>query len=641
MSTRDSERAALGGVTPTQSEALVASLLDAGVCESNPYSVLKNDNVSSATAERSHIERCCPCEAQSSSSLAVSCCSYLHEQCKYAQFVENGFDALPAHVNPGGAHAGTMAESRGSNKRAQLSILVRLCTELSRRKRRAKHSAAASQTQKTFTVVDFCGGCGHVALTLAAVHPGWHLTVVDVNPRALSIAMERAQDASLDNVSVWAGHAADFHGQFDLAVGLHACGMASDVVIASALSRRAPFVVVPCCTGSVTPRSDQFLSSYRYTRNKQFCSDNASKRAVVDAQAEPEEAMLSRSARSAVFSELLSDESFADLARAADFETRMVSEDARYCWRRMAKTLLELDRCFAAGESLYCTRLLKLRPLCASPKNDILVGWPQESDRGADGQVCTCRQISTAFEPDLLMEHICEQVRNNVDFSVEHFERFSSDLKAFKRLDLGNELILADGVGKKIRKAAHAAAEECGLYHHSRGEGKQRKVLVRKSLMWPWWPADGFFALFGDQIERVAARAFSVEQLVPAAWAEQRRQARGAAHHLTLLGPADVRRCGYARAHAALTSWAGRMLDAQRQAEIDALGIGFARRSPADGGADQASCCFVVVQWREGQAFRRHLQLPETDFHITLGFSGSGDVHGVRKDASTLSHRWE
>lgn len=45
---------------------------------------------------------------------------------------------------------------------------------------------------------------------------------------------------------------------------------------------------------------------------------------------------------------------------------------------------------------------------------------------------------------------------------------------------------------------------------------------------------------------------------------------------------------------------------------------------------------YIVADWPEAAAFREELHLPRLDFHCTLGFGDTGDVHGVCKDRSTL-----
>merc|ERR1711933_622272 len=53
----------------------------------------------------------------------------------------------------------------------------------------------------------------------------------------------------------WCARAADFTagkgGEFDLAVGLHTCGLLADAVLALAVRRGAGACLVPCCYGQL------------------------------------------------------------------------------------------------------------------------------------------------------------------------------------------------------------------------------------------------------------------------------------------------------------------------------------------------------------------------------------------------------
>ena len=42
-----------------------------------------------------------------------------------------------------------------------------------------------------------------------------------------------------------------FEGHFDIGVCLHACGVATDMVLQQCLQRNAAFVICPCCYGSI------------------------------------------------------------------------------------------------------------------------------------------------------------------------------------------------------------------------------------------------------------------------------------------------------------------------------------------------------------------------------------------------------
>jgi len=75
---------------------------------------------------------------------------------------------------------------------------------------------------------------------------------------------------------------------------------------------------------------------------------------------------------------VLSCSEWATVARAADFGHRDYSEySASQRRRRVAKSFVEHDRQLRARESGYATRTTVMWPRSATPKNDVIVGWPQ------------------------------------------------------------------------------------------------------------------------------------------------------------------------------------------------------------------------------------------------------------------------
>ena len=57
----------------------------------------------------------------------------------------------------------------------------------------------------------------------------------------------------------------------------------------------------------------------------------------------------------------------------------MEEEGTEFVQRQLCKTLLELDRCFAAEATGYdyTTYLTKVVPASACPKNEVIVGLPK------------------------------------------------------------------------------------------------------------------------------------------------------------------------------------------------------------------------------------------------------------------------
>ena len=50
---------------------------------------------------------------------------------------------------------------------------------------------------------------------------------------------------------VFAGNLDYFRGSFDIGVSVHACGVATDLVLKMCVDNRADFVSCPCCYGKV------------------------------------------------------------------------------------------------------------------------------------------------------------------------------------------------------------------------------------------------------------------------------------------------------------------------------------------------------------------------------------------------------
>lgn len=112
-------------------------------------------------------------------------------------------------------------------------------------------------------VVD--GGCGSCGLTLPLAWTFPHLVFVgiDMNPVATELMMERVAAAGLTNVRAFTSSISAFTEPFDLAIGLHACGQASDDIIHLAVMSQKPYLVAPCCFGKLkfSFRSNALLST--------------------------------------------------------------------------------------------------------------------------------------------------------------------------------------------------------------------------------------------------------------------------------------------------------------------------------------------------------------------------------------------
>jgi hypothetical protein len=115
----------------------------------------------------------------------------------------------------------------------------------------------------------------------------------------------------------------------------------------------------------------------------------------------------------------------------------------------------------------------------------------------------------------------------------------------------------------------------------------------------------------------------------------------GAKAHVTLAGPGEVRAAIASRAVAAGSKGAAerefRALAEGLAIEVgdfEACGLGRAVEG------DKIAYYVVLFHWTEGRGARVALGLDAKgqDFHVTVGFGPTGDVHGVRKN---VAFGWE
>lgn len=184
-------------------------------------------------------------------------------------------------------------------------------------------------------IVDFCSGGGHLGILLAHLLPSCRVVMVDNKEESVRQARLRVARLELANATLIQSNLDYFRGRFDLGVALHACGVATDLVLQACLSQRAAFVLCPCCYGNLA-HSDLPV---RYPQSQLF-----KKRGVTSAD-------------------------FAVLSRVADHLTPV---------GRTAMACVDLDRICRAGQDGYRVSLGKLKPDTCSPKHDLIVGIPSK-----------------------------------------------------------------------------------------------------------------------------------------------------------------------------------------------------------------------------------------------------------------------
>lgn len=483
----------------------------------------------------------------------------------------------------------------------------------------------------TLSICDFCGGCGHIGIIVAALFPNVRVTVVDRAKKALQIAEARAYAANLSNFKVLHCNVGDLPldmGHFDIALALHACGPASDAVLSQAAKQSAAIVVVPCCVGAVCNAASETLSLAR-----------------VDGNNCPE---LAHPAKSTTFANFLDPKEFEMLARAADFSEESTLK--RDQWRGVAKALLEHDRLLALREAGYDhIHLVKMRPTDCSPKNDILIAWhnTERRYRRADSIVCDLSMavwpvdhLSNGVFKDLMDANVLTGLGGDEVDAVE--ETLRNSVCAPGSLGFYES---ASGGGPRSRKVIHAVAHSLALSHESVGKGIERRVIVKRNEFWPLF-FDCYVGIGGPYVDAIAKELLALG-VVPKDHVNRRRFIRGNAHHITIVTPKEVSAMPMqlkANRDLCLESFHRELFGTS----FEIIGIGVVERSGTAGHDDLSNTSsvttagkeiayFAVLDWPAVQLYRRKLGLSTTGLHITLGFRDK-DVHGIRKDLSTIFH---
>lgn len=225
--------------------------------------------------------------------------------------------ALPSLLHPS---AGSLPAARTVRKEGQLASLAR---------------PAANLAQPGDILVDFCSGGGHLGLLVAALAPQASVHMVENKEESLARARERGLQAGLDNVWFYQCNLEYYRGAFQLGTSLHACGVATDLVIAKCQAAGAGFVCCPCCYGAVAE-----LPGLSYPRSSLF------RRAG------------------------LSGPDYLVLAHAADQTEQGAGKREQGI---LCMDIVDTDRAAAARESGYIVTLSKLQPLDCTPKNNLLI----------------------------------------------------------------------------------------------------------------------------------------------------------------------------------------------------------------------------------------------------------------------------
>jgi len=366
-----------------------------------------------------------------------------------------------------------------------------------------KNDCSSSSTQRqssstrTFRIVDFGGGTGHLAVPLALLLPHCDVVCVDLKKWSLDLLHRRVDGSLADstngnngsttstqqhqkqhnnshklplqstqiqtsgvlpNLSTYHGSIQTYPHNFDIGVSLHACGEASDWVLRKCLESEANFIVCSCCCGKLRREAGNpyvFQSTggnekeIHYPQSKVFASLGGwdEHKALGDLNKADDNNLplvnnCSNSQRSRMTSEM-----FDEIAKAADYSELGDVRKPRNACRRAAKSLVEWDRLLFAKETIACNEgvdthesnvvLTRMVPWEASPKNDILIGWSQERcNPYRHGNAGCASGVKLTRMPE-------EDATCDVDFQVALHHLFGQDVPTHSRGSMNDMTDLA------------------------------------------------------------------------------------------------------------------------------------------------------------------------------------------------------
>ncbi|KAM6940804.1 glutathione S-transferase C-terminal domain-containing protein [Lycodopsis pacificus] len=229
------------------------------------------------------------------------------------------WDSLPGAISP---TEGKMSNIRSVRKRQQLNNLIAMVTELAR---------------PGHTIVDFCSGTGHVGIVLAHTLPDCQVILIENKEESLVRAQSRGAQLGLKNIGFIQANLDYFTGPFHIGVALHACGVATDMVMEHCIQAEADFVISPCCYGFI-----QNAIKFTFPKSKRF-------------------------------QETLTHKEHMILCRFAD-QTAVQLHPERRLIGKQCMGLVDLDRSWVAETHGYSVQVMTMEPESCSPKNNMLVG---------------------------------------------------------------------------------------------------------------------------------------------------------------------------------------------------------------------------------------------------------------------------
>lgn len=238
----------------------------------------------------------------------------------YGHDISFSWDGIPMVINPNG---GSLPEKRSARKCQQLENLVKAVLKMTYDNANVK------------MIVDFCSGSGHLGLLLGYLLPNCQIILVENKEQSLERAKNTLAALEIKNVILLQCNLDFFRAKFDLGIALHACGVATDLVLQNCYRNRANFICCPCCYGGIH-------NTYHLTYPRSEALDKV------------------------LYKEYLHIAHASDQTHGKD---NVKTKQGYICM-----SIVDLDRKVEAISRGYVVHLGKLQPESCTPKNNLLVG---------------------------------------------------------------------------------------------------------------------------------------------------------------------------------------------------------------------------------------------------------------------------
>ncbi|KAK0086342.1 hypothetical protein PV325_003349 [Microctonus aethiopoides] len=232
------------------------------------------------------------------------------------------WSTIPYDATPEG---GALPSIRSERKYQQLESMCKPILKL------AKHGD---------TIVDFCSGSGHLGILIAFLLPECTIILLENKEESLNRSKLRVDKLNLNNVKFYQCNLDYFTGKFDIGTSLHACGVATDLVLRQCITKNAVFVCCPCCYGKI-----QNCHHITYPQSN-------------------------------IYKDEINIRDYLVLGHAADQTHDALNSKTKQGYECMNS--IDNDRKLCAEQFGYKVHLTKLKPESCTPKNNLLIGIPMK-----------------------------------------------------------------------------------------------------------------------------------------------------------------------------------------------------------------------------------------------------------------------